>query len=289
LSQNSERKIGRNEPCPCGSGLKFKKCHGSGRHTNNRGTNQTLVPTDVKKRLEQIKAQQKQREQQQGLGRPIISTVFKGYRLVAVGNRACFDKEENWKTFPSFLNSYVIQVFGKDWGSAELKKKPAERHPIIQWYDHVCKEQKKASRQKGELIETPMTGAMFAYLTLAYNLYLIAHNVHLVHGEGLHARLVARLKNQESFYPAFHETMVAASFIKAGFTIELENEEDSELNHAEFTATSPKTKKKYSVEAKHRQAGKKHTGISKQLYKALKREKIAGCGSNYNTSGSNYF
>ena len=22
-------KIGRNEPCPCGSGKKFKKCHGS--------------------------------------------------------------------------------------------------------------------------------------------------------------------------------------------------------------------------------------------------------------------
>ncbi len=22
------RKVGRNEPCPCGSGLKFKKCHG---------------------------------------------------------------------------------------------------------------------------------------------------------------------------------------------------------------------------------------------------------------------
>ncbi|RPJ69548.1 MAG: hypothetical protein EHM20_16315, partial [Alphaproteobacteria bacterium] len=21
-------KVGRNEPCPCGSGLKFKKCHG---------------------------------------------------------------------------------------------------------------------------------------------------------------------------------------------------------------------------------------------------------------------
>ena len=24
----SERKVGRNEPCPCGSGKKFKKCHG---------------------------------------------------------------------------------------------------------------------------------------------------------------------------------------------------------------------------------------------------------------------
>ena len=25
----TERKIGRNEPCPCGSGKKFKQCHGS--------------------------------------------------------------------------------------------------------------------------------------------------------------------------------------------------------------------------------------------------------------------
>jgi preprotein translocase subunit SecA len=25
----SDRKVGRNEPCPCGSGKKFKNCHGS--------------------------------------------------------------------------------------------------------------------------------------------------------------------------------------------------------------------------------------------------------------------
>jgi preprotein translocase subunit SecA len=25
----SERKIGRNEPCPCGSGKKYKNCHGA--------------------------------------------------------------------------------------------------------------------------------------------------------------------------------------------------------------------------------------------------------------------
>jgi preprotein translocase subunit SecA len=24
-----ERKVGRNEPCPCGSGRKFKHCHGA--------------------------------------------------------------------------------------------------------------------------------------------------------------------------------------------------------------------------------------------------------------------
>ncbi|MEI0739338.1 SEC-C metal-binding domain-containing protein [Paenibacillus sp. JTLBN-2024] len=27
-SDNTVPKVGRNEPCPCGSGLKYKKCHG---------------------------------------------------------------------------------------------------------------------------------------------------------------------------------------------------------------------------------------------------------------------
>lgn len=26
--ESSTKKVGRNEPCPCGSGKKFKKCHG---------------------------------------------------------------------------------------------------------------------------------------------------------------------------------------------------------------------------------------------------------------------
>ncbi len=28
MLQNHPGKIGRNERCPCGSGLKYKKCHG---------------------------------------------------------------------------------------------------------------------------------------------------------------------------------------------------------------------------------------------------------------------
>jgi uncharacterized protein len=27
--RRDEPKIGRNDPCPCGSGKKFKKCHGA--------------------------------------------------------------------------------------------------------------------------------------------------------------------------------------------------------------------------------------------------------------------
>ncbi|MCB9647098.1 MAG: SEC-C domain-containing protein [Deltaproteobacteria bacterium] len=26
-----ERRVGRNDPCPCGSGKKYKKCHGAAR------------------------------------------------------------------------------------------------------------------------------------------------------------------------------------------------------------------------------------------------------------------
>ncbi|MCA9453032.1 MAG: SEC-C domain-containing protein, partial [Nitrospira sp.] len=27
--QRAEEKVGRNDPCPCGSGKKYKKCHGT--------------------------------------------------------------------------------------------------------------------------------------------------------------------------------------------------------------------------------------------------------------------
>ena len=26
----ADKKVGRNDPCPCGSGLKYKNCHGKG-------------------------------------------------------------------------------------------------------------------------------------------------------------------------------------------------------------------------------------------------------------------
>jgi len=211
-----------------------------------------------------MKASEIQRTKQQGKGRPIISTVFKGYRFVAVANRFHYSKD--WKTFPDFLCHYIKSVFGSDWGNAELKKDFNDRHPIIQWYDYVCKEQGKAIKQKGEPATVIITGAVFGYLTLSYNLYLLAHNTEL------HSRLISRLKNPQLFYPAFYETMVAASFIKAGFTIELEKEDDPTSDHAEFIAISSKTGKKYSVEAKHRMAGKQNFAIDRQLLKALKKD-----------------
>lgn len=257
---NTKKKVGRNEPCPCGSGKKFKKCHGA----LPKMKASPLADPEIKKKIKEMNAAQLQREKQQGLGRPIISCEFKGYRLVAVGNQFRYSKK--WKTFHDFLVDYLKSVFKPGWGNKELKKPFGERHPILQWYDYVCKEQKKSIKQDGQVSTATMTGAVFAYLSLSYNLYLLAHNTKV------HSYLVKRLGIRDLFYPAFYETIVAALFIKAGFAIEPEDEDDSTADHAEFVATSQKTGKKYSVEAKQRAANKKHTRIRNQLYNALRKD-----------------
>ncbi|MBI5749375.1 MAG: hypothetical protein HZA00_09645 [Nitrospinae bacterium] len=111
-----------------------------------------------------------------------------------------------------------------------------------------------------------MIGAMVAYISLAYNLYLLAHNIKI------QTKLIKRLKNKDLFWGAYYETYVAAAFIKAGFDLEFENEDDNSRTHCEFTATCRKTGSKYYVEAKSRQAGKGHAIISNQLCAALMKE-----------------
>ncbi len=77
-------KVGRNQPCPCGSGKKYKKCHGGLAAAPNPFA---PSPERIKHVLEQAKAAQRIREAQQGLGKPIISAKSHGHQLVAVGNR----------------------------------------------------------------------------------------------------------------------------------------------------------------------------------------------------------
>jgi len=217
--------------------------------------------------LEKHKAQELQRQKQQGLGRPIISIEHKGYRFVAVWNRLYYGK---WKTFPDFLDAYIKQILGSDWGNAEIAKPLAERHPILQWYDKVCHLQAAHVKERGALFSTPITGAVSAYTRLAYNLYLIAHNI-----KDIQTRLIARLKNKDNFQGAFFETQVAAWLIQAGFELEFEDESDRTSKHCEFTATYTATGEKYSVEAKSREIESTTSSrprVGRKLYEALEKE-----------------
>lgn len=265
-------KIGRNDLCPCGSGLKFKRCHYNPRFELPFLLQQAKIEKgfeeEVRRLLEERKAQEFQRQQQQGLGRPIISVEHQGYRFVAVGNHLLYSK--TWKTFTDFLGDYIKTTLGGEWGNAELKKPLEKRHPILQWYHHICLLQQKHVHKPGEIYSAPVTGAVSAYCGLAYNLYLIAHNVH-----DIETRLIERLKNPENFQGAFYEIRVAAELVKAGFELEYEDESDKSTTHCEFTATFLRTKRKFSVEAKSRPTAFHRDGkllrVGRQLYGALEK------------------
>lgn len=247
-------KVGRNQPCPCGSNKKFKHCHG-GIHRPDPGLNPAMFALD--RRL----AEFHQREQQQGLGRPIISAQLGGRRIVAIKNRLLHS--EGWKTFHDFLNEYIKIAMGRDWGNAELAKPLQDRHPILQWYDRVCQAQ-AAHVTPGQVSDVPANGAVMAYLLLAYDLYALDHNAEL------QEKLVNRLRHPDQFLAARYEVFVAAALVRAGFTLEFEDEDDRQSSHCEFTATHGTTGRKYSVEAKCRVENGKFR-LGKQLCRALRK------------------
>lgn len=264
-------KIGRNDPCFCGSKRKFKYCHGGPQHELPALLTQDRIEKEIieqgRRHFEKHKVQELQRQKQQGLGRPIISMEFKGYRFVAVANKLFYGK---WKTFADFLGRYIADVLGTGWGNAEIAKPLNDRHPVMQWYDKICHLQAAHAKEKGVLFKTPLTGAASAYNRLAYNLYLIAHN-----GKDIQTRLIARLKDKNSFQGAFFETQVAAWLIKAGFELEFEDESDRTSTHCEFTATHMATGEKFSVEAKSREIQSTKSSrekLGRKLHQALEKK-----------------
>jgi hypothetical protein len=182
-------KIGRNEPCPCGSGLKYKKCHASPGGPP-AGKAASGVP-NLEHVLEQMRASERIRQSQQGLGRPIIGLKSGDRQIVAVGTKVYFSAK--WKTFPDFLADYMKQKLGGDWGNAEIAKPLAERHPLMQWYDTYCKYQQATIKTPGEVCNADVTGIVACYLGLAYSLYLLDHNVEI------QERLIGRLKTPQIF------------------------------------------------------------------------------------------
>jgi hypothetical protein len=132
------------------------------------------------------------------------------------------------------------------WGNAQLAKPFADRHPVMQWYDTYGRCQQATIKTPGGMAQAIVTGIVACYLGLAYNLYLLAHNVEL------QKRLIDRLKVPDQFQGAYYELIVANLLIRAGFELELEDEADGTSRHCEFSARSRRTGKKYWVEAKMR-------------------------------------
>lgn len=156
---------------------------------------------------------------------------------------------------------------GPDWGTAQIKKPIAERHPLLVWYEKLCHFQKHHSAGRGKISTAPATGAVAAYLHMAYAIYGLDHNAEL------QEKLLARLRNPNTFWGARYEVHVAAIFARAGFTIEIEDEDDRSTSHCEFTATHKRTGKAFSVEAKRREGteGSTQVRIGRLFRRALSK------------------
>ncbi len=85
-----------------------------------------------------------------------------------------------------------------------------------------------------------------AYLSLAYDLYWLQ----LFHK--LPKSLEKRLRDREAFQGARYEILIAATFARAGFDIQLLDETVKAAKHCEFIATHKLTRTQVYVEAKSR-------------------------------------
>jgi len=229
------RKVGRNESCPCGSGKKYKKCCLSRESGNMR--------SGIERRL----AEDAESRRLYGEVRPIISTEHQGRRIVAVGSRLFID--ERWRSFPDFLHDYLPHVFGSGWWKKEASRPAAERHPVVQWRDKVRELRSSIRVGASGFVEIEQHGVVASYVHLAYDLYVLRHH------DSLQKEVVRRLRHSVSFEGARHELFVAATFVRAGFDIDYEDEADSHTKHPEFIATHRATKLRIAVEAKSKHRG----------------------------------
>ncbi len=234
---------------------------------------------EIDQRMKEANALRVRREKQQGLGRPIIAAKLSNHQIVAVGNRVHFSA--TWRTFHDFLRDHFLSLLGKEWLEAEQAKPPENRHRMLQWFDQAADFTRRTGTISDGIYRAPMTGAIRAFINLAYNIYLIAHHTGK-DGDTIVKGYIGRLKSMrpDTFAGALFETYAAAAFLKAGFTLKFENERDGLASHVEFVALYPKTGRYFSVEVKareHASGGEdvddvKRLRVANKLNKALGKE-----------------
>jgi hypothetical protein len=240
--------LGISDPCPCRGGRTFGECClRDGRATYQSGIPVIKVP-NLPAELTEFLAAESRRQERFGEVLPVIQTDWRGYKFVAVGKRLLWSNK--WKTPADFLTDYLAFILTQEWGQAELAKPLTARHPVMQWYDGMCRfkarNQVHQQASPAGLFAVDPSGAMRAYLLLAYDLYTLHRH------SALQDRLVCRLRNSSQYQGARHELFAAATCIRAGFDIEHEDELDGASKHAEFTAVHLRTGARFSVEAKSR-------------------------------------
>jgi hypothetical protein len=179
-----------------------------------------------------------------GMVRPSTASESNGKKFIPCGSKIITRPVETTRYFTDVLTDFVPLVFGREWFAAEVAKQRGNRHPAKELRDRAVEFMNKQPKTQQGIYTADPTGPMFAYYSLAYDLWVVSDSGRLS------ASLLKRLKHPELYQGARHELFAEATCIRAGYEIEHEDESSRRGSHVEFTATQKVTKQKVSVEAK---------------------------------------
>jgi SEC-C motif len=228
-------KVGRNSPCPCGSGTKYKKCC----------LIKTALPAPLPPTDDELNGVAPAGVVPGTKHHMMKSFVWRGYRWRAIWNRLHYRPVT--ETFHDFLIGLMKGTLTREWEEAQEALPQPQQHVVVRWLIEIARFKRLPNNplQLGRNVYVA-TGVVNAALSLAYDLYFLQ----LVNK--LPASLVDRLRDRVQFQGARYEIAIAATFVRAGFEIELLDEVVKKEKHCEFIAKHRQTNTEVYVEAKSR-------------------------------------
>jgi hypothetical protein len=250
--QYPEAKVGPNAPCPCGSGKKFKKCCRNAPARPIEIVPPALVEeTERRSRLHQARRQD--HLENFGHAREAVHADWQGRKVVAVGSKILINPpNRRWATFHDFLKSYAEgRLGGEGWANAERAKPPDQRHPLYRMREgmlaFMIELQSRVRPDSRGIYSADWNGDIAGFMTFAYDLWVLDDNAEV------QRVLLERLQHVDQWRGARYELFAAATCVRAGYTIDYEDETDGSRRHPELIATHRRTGARIAVEAKARQ------------------------------------
>lgn len=242
-------RVGRNNPCPCGSGKKYKKCC--------MEKDQAPVPKEVIEYFQKVMGRQNYLKNAGIHINYVKPVLFKGKKVFALGNKVYANADPN-ETFHTFLINILKAELGQDWLSAQSSLPREERHFIAlcleklgEW---IIKNQMTANRVNENVWGAKPDGYSKTLLLLAFDV------CSLIHTQKLPKSLLDRLKMKEHYQGARYEIAIAAIFARLDCDIQF-TDEKSKIKRCEFIATHRETKASLAVEVK----SKKRKGVLHEI------------------------
>ncbi len=270
ITHIAAKRPGRNDPCHCGSGKKYKRCCGAAddeadalarkRASQIRGFSYEEAPAELMALRE--RTEREQRGVREYLARNfgvLINVVkpveFEGRTVWAIGSRIYHDSPPN-QTFHEFMLGVLRGELGRNWAEAQAVLDPAEQHYLYRsfadyaaWTGRIAREREPSS---DGFWDAPASGSAAYLLSVAWDLTSLLHATK----GGVPGALLERLREGAEFQGARYELAVAALFARLDCAIEfLDDGVLRDRKHGEFVATERSSGLRLVVEAKSRHRG----------------------------------